>query len=76
MSARDKVAWGTILTALALAGGVSLFIARSTAQAEVTPIREDVSALKADRGSDRARLDRIEGKVDKILDRLPPRPSP
>lgn len=67
---KSTVAWvGVFLTALAMAGGMALFAARSAAAEEVRPVREDVAALKQSRTNADQRLERIENKVDRLLER-------
>ncbi len=69
MSTPQKVAWGTILSALALAGTIASFIARGHAEAAVAPVREDVAAMKAQKVDQDRRLERIESKLDRALER-------
>jgi hypothetical protein len=84
MSARTLGAIGGILTALATALGLGLFVSRSAAaekveerlapvMSRVTDVENRVTRLEAQRIEDVKKIDEIRADVKVLLERVPPR---
>jgi len=61
---------GLILSAVIAAGVIGGSVSKSVARDVVAPVQDQVTTLKAQRVEDARRLDRMEGKIDRILDRV------
>lgn len=61
--------WGLLLSSLVAALTLGIFVASSVAAKEVAPLAERVTRVEAQRAEDRARLERIENKLDMLLQR-------
>lgn len=61
----------SLLSVVALAGGVAMFAARSVAASEVRPVENRVTRLEAQRVEDEKDLDEIKKDVKELLRRTP-----
>lgn len=61
--------WAGVAGIVSVLGGLAVFFARSVAQSETREIDRRVTRLEALRNEDEKRLERIEGKLDRLLER-------
>lgn len=71
MSTKSLAPWtAVLLSALALAGGLALFAAKSAAANEVRPVSERVTRLETQQAETTKQLDKMDSKLDRILERV------
>ena len=63
--------WGTLIAGLALAGGLAVYVAQSTAAAEVRPVENRVTKLETYREEDVQKIDEMRRDIKELLRRLP-----
>lgn len=71
MSAREKwskIPWSAIVSALVAAAAAAMFVARSVAGERVAPVENRVTALEALRTADKAQLEKMDGKLDRLIE--------